>query len=147
MPIADDLAGSIGGEFAFGPARQELSAGATLLALGLHKDAARHAQAAISLHEELPAAQRWTGGLHGARVDLATAHSLDRDLDAASEVLAPTLALAPEQRTERVTARMRALRRHLSVGGLQASPRASGLAEQIEEFTATATSWPAQPGR
>jgi hypothetical protein len=135
----DDLADGLGGEFVFGRERQELSAGAALLALDQHADAARHAEAAVGLFDQMLAEQRWTSGLHGARIDLATAHTLALDLDAATDALAATMALGPEHRTERVMVRMRALRQHVSAARYRGSLHASRFADEIEEFLLTGT--------
>jgi hypothetical protein len=145
-PQTGDLAAVVGGEFVFGRARQELSAGATLLALGEGPQAALHAQAAIDVYETLPPDHRWTGGLHGARVDLATAQLLASDLDAVQEVLAPTLALAAEHRTERVVARVRALRHKIAAKRFRESAKASSLAEELEAFANGHTLRVALPG-
>jgi hypothetical protein len=145
-PAPGDLATVVGGEFVFGRARQELSAGATMLAVGNGPQAAQHAQAAIDVYEALPADHRWTGGLHGARVDLAAAHLLASDLDAVQEVLAPTLALTAEHRTERVAARIRALRHNLGTGRFRSSVKASHLAEELEAFAGGLNPRSALPG-
>jgi hypothetical protein len=134
---ADDLAGSIGGEFVFGPARQELSAGATFLALDEPVRAANHAAAALGFYESGPSEQRAIGGVHGARVDLAIARALGGDVDGVLDAVGPTLRLAAEHRTSRLNARLHRLRGHLASPRLRGSLRAGQLADDVEGFLAT----------
>jgi hypothetical protein len=134
---ADPFADGIGGEFAFGPARHALCLGATHLALSDPTAAARHTQAALDLYESGPAEQRAIGGVHGARVELATARAMAIDLDAVLDAVTPTLDLVPEQRTHRLATRLHGLRRQLAANRYQGSPQAAELTDAIETFLAT----------
>jgi hypothetical protein len=142
----DCLADDIGGEFAFGPARQEMSAGSTMLALGEGADAAVHAQATLDLFDAMPPEQHRAASIHGARVDLSIARVMASDLDAVADVLAPTLALAPERCTERITARLRTLSGHLAGTRFRGSPHAGHLITEIEELLEQATTQRSLPG-
>jgi hypothetical protein len=134
---ADEFADGIGGEFVFGPARQALCLGATFLALGQPVQAADRARVALASYEAGPSEERAVGGIHGARVDLAIAHTLGADLDAVLDAVAPTLELAAEHRTNRLNARLHQLRGHLAVPRFGGSLQAGRLASGIEEFMAT----------
>lgn len=134
--LTGGLAEGCGGEFTFGRTRQELSAGATWLAMGDGATAAVHARRAMDLYAELLADERSIGGAHGARLDLVIAQVMGRDVDAARETLAPTRALAPEQVTRRLLVRLGVLRRQVGTARFRGSVQATALAEDVEEFIA-----------
>jgi hypothetical protein len=138
----DPFAGGIGGEFAFGAARHSLSLGATHLALGDPVSAADHTQSALELYNSGPGEQRAVGGIHGARVDLATARAMGQDLDGVLDAVTPTLDLEPEHRTLRLASRLFRLRGQLNTSLYQGSVQAARLSEAIEGFLATASTSP-----
>jgi len=137
-PGPDPFADEIGGEFAFGLARQSLCLGATFLALDDPAGSARHTRAALDLYESGPPEQRAVGGVHGARVELATAQAMATDLDAVTDAVALTLELGPEQRTLRLAARLHVLRRQLAAPRYHRALQAGVLTDAIETFLATA---------
>lgn len=106
----DALNEHIGGVFAWGPERQELSAGNALLKLGrLHPDrrivaeAAQHSRRALELFGSAP---RSSTIATSAQVDLATALLMAEELDGASQALEPIFTLPGDRRTGRVLARL-----------------------------------------
>ncbi|MEU8240170.1 XRE family transcriptional regulator [Actinoplanes missouriensis] len=75
------------------------------------------------------------GDQAGAHADLAIARVARRDVEGASEALAPVLDLAPEQRINGIVHFAQRVHQALTRAGLAAD--AQGLIEQIEDFTTT----------
>jgi phage gp46-like protein len=134
----DSLHESIGGVFAWGPDRQELSAGNALLELGqLHSDpriigkAARYSGRALQLFQSAP---RSSTIETSARVDLATALLLAGELDGARESLEPIFVLPGDRRTSRFLARLEQVCAQLDNPRFDGSPRTRELRADLREY-------------
>jgi hypothetical protein len=70
-----------------------------------------------------------------AHIDLATALLRVGRLDAAAAAFGPVLSIPPDQRINRFPPRLTRVRTELARNPYQGSPQATGLDEQIEDFT------------
>jgi transcriptional regulator with XRE-family HTH domain len=126
-----------GGEFAFSPARQAFCAVASHVQIGDVEQAVRQAETAIALYSAAPVEGRWYRAEYGARIDLATARLMQRELDGTEEALSIVFDLPPDRRTARITRRLHQLSERLDEQPYRAASRARLLGERIEHFAAT----------
>ena len=70
-----------------------------------------------------------------AHIDLATALLRAGRLDAAAAALGPVLSIPPNQRINLLQPRLNRVRSELARNPYQGAPQATGLDEQIEDFT------------
>lgn len=129
---ADDLHDGIGGEFGWGPARQERCAASALLRIGDPGRAAARAAEAIRLHPGDP-----TGSLVDmtARADLAAAELVRGRLDAAEDALDNVWTLPAQHRRYGLVGRLEDVVAALAAPRYAKAPRAAALAERIKAFT------------
>jgi hypothetical protein len=140
---SDELHDVIGGQFAWGPARQEMSASSTLLAIGDAVGAAGRAREAIRLQAEDQAGGRVSVL---ARADLAYAELSRGRADAAEAALAPVWDLEPGQRRFGLVERLASISSALGGSRFGGSKPMAGLAERIAEFTADTAPKALPPG-
>lgn len=139
----DELHDVIGGQFAWGPARQAMSAASALLTIGDPFRAAVQAREAIRLQLQDQACQSVSVL---ARADLAYAELVQDHPDAAEATLAPVWELEPAQR------RFGLVERLGNISGVLAGPRfarskaIAALADRIAVFTADAAPKALPPG-
>ncbi|NYI05551.1 XRE family transcriptional regulator [Allostreptomyces psammosilenae] len=125
-----------GGVFEFPEAKQWAYAGTTLLTIGgAHLGAAIDASTrAVELYRTAPDADRSSGDLLAAHVDLAGAHLAVGDLDA-TRVMAEVVLGAPvERRTASILRRMHGLAESLSPPARSGSPVARTVRSEILDF-------------
>ncbi|MEV7926009.1 DNA-binding protein [Kitasatospora sp. NPDC088779] len=134
----DDLHDEVAGEFLHGPARLARSHGSTFLRLRDGAGAEQHTRYVLELQAELPDAQRIPRIEAEARVDLAAALILGRELDEAAEVLKPIAALAPDRRAAGLVDRVVHVGRLLTTEPVGNSPLAGAIRESLEEYTRVA---------
>ncbi len=125
-----------GGEFAFSPARQAFCAVASYVEIGDAAPAVRQAETAIKLYSAAPVDGRWYRAEFGARVDLATARLMQRELDGTQEALSTVLALPQGWRTARLSRRLRLLDHRLATEPGRSASAARDLRERIAHFSA-----------
>lgn len=138
-PGDDEIHDLTGGMFTSTPAKQAYMAAMTYTNLQQSQGTITEAARAIDLWSNGPAEECAGSALAVARIDVVTAHLLQRDLDAAQEALLPVLAVPVEQRTTIVVKRLDSLERPLTTGPAGASATARDMAAQIEDFRATIT--------
>jgi transcriptional regulator with XRE-family HTH domain len=139
----DELHDEIGGQFAWGPARQAMSAASALLTIGDARGAARCARDAIRLQPQDQAARR-VGVL--ARADLAYAELVGRQVDAAEATLAPIWGLEPEQRRFALIERLGSIANLLAKPPFARDRPLAAIVERIAVFTADAAPKTLPPG-
>lgn len=139
----DELHDVIGGQFAWGPARQAMSAASALLTIGDAGQAALRAREAIRLQPQDQAGQ--SVGLL-ARADLAYAELAQDHADAAEATLAPIWGLEPAQRRFGLVERLGNISDILARPRFVRSKPAAALAERIAVFTADAAPKALPPG-
>ncbi|MFJ2087544.1 hypothetical protein ACIOBK_33805 [Micromonospora chokoriensis] len=132
----DEMCDRTGGEFGFSLARTSFSAGAAYLAMGDGTRAAHAAEAALSLYESEPAADRWYGGEYGARADLVAALVMAGDLEAAESRFEHLIGLPVPQRSERIVRRVNRLVRTLDKRSYAESPSARRMVGMLRAFAA-----------
>jgi hypothetical protein len=132
---ADLLLDGTGGELGFSRARAQLCAASAYVTLREGQAAETAATVALELFEAVPADERWTAGMIGARIDLGAARTLRGDLAGAEDALTPVFGLAPERRTSALTGRLDRLSRILASRPYR-GVEASRICGQIDEFTA-----------
>jgi hypothetical protein len=131
----DDLL-QLGGEFGFSRASQHYLAGSTLLEI---TGAEGEATSELERATELYATGQEEGEDHSyqmrmlAHIELALARVRAGDLDGARPALGPVLVLPPAKRIDPLPQRLEALRTELA--RFYGSPQASGLDQEIEEFS------------
>jgi hypothetical protein len=132
----DSLCEETGGEFAFGRGRAEACAAAAWLDLGQGRQAKEAAQRALSDLTALPSGRQPLSQVTGARIDLATACLILRELDEAEATLCYVLATPSSLSNISLSGRLERARKHL------ASPRWSGdpAAHRLSDALGT---WPA----
>jgi tetratricopeptide (TPR) repeat protein len=135
----DDLHDGIGGEFAFGPARQARCQGSAYLQLGDTAAAIRDTGDALRLYEAT--GQRNLKVVPQAHASLAAAYLMQGNLDAAAAQLRDALAVPAEFRLRGLLGRLAVAGQLLSRPAYQRAPRARALREELAEFAAT----PARP--
>lgn len=123
-------------QFRWGPSRNAACIGSALVQIGDGHAAADRIARALAL---LPTDQH--GGLLAERAycDLANAELLRKDLDAASQALAPVWQLPAPNRSEGVTGRLIKAERILVSKSWRRDRRAADIREQIVLFNAQAS--------
>ena len=128
---------AMGGEFAISLATHLRDVGAALTGIeGADREAIDELERAVAAYEAGPGPgeQHGFAGKPLASIDLATIHLRSGALDAASATLAPVLTLAPAQRINALTTRLRLVRAELHRPIFARSVQAQELDGQIEEF-------------
>ncbi len=131
---ADSLSREIGGEFAFGRARAEACAAAAWLDLGHGREAFEAAQAALNALTSVPPPRRPLSQVTGARIDMATACLLNRDLDGGVETIQSVLAQPTSLRNASLAGRLARLRSALLSPAWAKNAQARQLADEIGEW-------------
>ena len=130
---ADELQTEIGGQLAFGGAKQAYLAGSTLTQLpGSDTPAVGELGSAIGMFETGPAEERSYGCEAIARINLALIRIRNGDLD--TDDLRPVFGLPADKRIDALRQRLAIIRTELAKPQYQGSARANGLDEQIENF-------------
>ncbi len=132
----DPLSEETGGEFAFGTARADACAAAAWLDLGRGPEASVAAQSALAGLAAMPASRVSVSQLNGARIDLATACVLNRDLDCAEEALRPVLAPTSDVRNVSLSGRLARTRAALLSPSWASDTRARHIAGEIGAWLA-----------
>ncbi|MGQ0779208.1 MAG: hypothetical protein ACT4NY_33135 [Pseudonocardiales bacterium] len=138
-PGDDEIHDLTGGMFTSTPAKQAYMATMTYTNLQKPQGTITEAARTIDLWSNGPADECAGSALAVTRIDVVTAHLLQRDLDAAQQALLPVLAVPVEQRTIIVVKRLDSLERPLTTGPAGASVTARDMAAQIENFRANIT--------
>ncbi|MFD8378947.1 XRE family transcriptional regulator [Streptomyces sp. NPDC059679] len=123
------------GVFTFPEAKQWTYAGTTLLALGgRHVGRAIEASSrAIVLYESAPQEDQSSGDIQAARLDLATAHLANGDIDGLRDKLITVLEMEPGRRTASISKRLLAVSARLSEPVYAGSPMVLDLRENVRE--------------
>jgi hypothetical protein len=130
----DSLTIDTGGEFTFGRARADACAAAAWLDLGQGPEAFQAASSALATLNSLPPTRRPLSQINGARIDMATACMLSRDLDGGAEALEPLLAQPAELRNVSLTGRLSRTRAVLLSPAWAKNTQARQLADTIGEW-------------
>lgn len=132
--VTDVLHDEVGGVFGFNEPKSQYYAGATFIHLGQAQPALDATARAIELYANGPQEQRSYGAESLARVDSATAHLINGDLDGAAESVRPVLELAEDKRIAQLEERLTGLRTRIAGPAFRAAIEARRLDERIEEF-------------
>jgi hypothetical protein len=127
----DLMSDEIGGEFAFGIPRAAACVAAAWLDAGQGRDAADSAHRALAALTALPVSRQPVSQVTGARIDLATAHMMCGELDAATEIVTESVSTATMLRNASLTGRLSRAQAVLNSGKAHASPAAVQLFETI----------------
>jgi hypothetical protein len=133
---SDSLCEGTGGEFAFGRARAEACAAAAWLDLGRGQEAKEAAQRALSDLAVLPPGRQPVSQVTGARIDLATACLMQRELDEAEEALGCVFAIPSSLRNVSLSGRLARTRRSLVSPYWSGDPAARYLDNALGEWLA-----------
>ena len=133
---SDSLCEGTGGEFAFGRARAEACAAAAWLDLGRGQEAKEAAQRALSDLTVLPPGRQPVSQVTGARIDLATACLMQRELDEAEEALGCVFAIPSSLRNVSLSGRLARTRRSLVSPYWSGDPAARHLDDALGEWLA-----------
>ena len=125
-----------GGEFAFGRARAEACAAAAWLDLGRGQEAKEAAQRALSDLTALPSGRQPVSQVTGARIDLATACLMQRELDEAEDALGCVFAIPSSLRNVSLSGRLARTRRSLASPYWSGDPAARHLNDALGEWLA-----------
>lgn len=141
MESADDAVSALpfGGILSFPRTKALYYAGTALTHLGDYDAAERYAAAAIAAWENGPPNERSYGDEALARVDVAVSRIACSDVDGASEILAPVLALDPNRRIRQVADGLDRVRAGLNSAKYQRSMSARALQEQVAAFRSIAS--------
>ena len=127
-----DLMGDeVGGEFAFGMPRAAACVAAAWLDVSRGREAAESAQRALAELTALPLSRQPISQVTGARIDLATAHVMCGELDAAAEIITDSVSTASMLRNASLAGRLTRVRAALNAGKMHASPAAQQLSETV----------------
>lgn len=136
--VRDDvLDTSLGGIFSFSRPKEQHYAGAAWLAIGDGARARQSAQAAITGYQQGPAEERARDNESIGQINIALAHVLEDDLDAASERLTAALTLPTDVRIANFYVSLRRLGEQVSVPRFQNAVPAGAMRERIEHALAT----------
>jgi len=130
----DVLHDGIGGEFGFGPAKRAYLSAAANLHLERPSAVIHDAREAIALYQTGPAEDRAYGNESLARADLARAHLMHDELDAACAVLGGVLSLPAEKRIDAVDQRLTAIGTVLRSGRYRNAAESVRVVERIESL-------------
>jgi hypothetical protein len=130
-----DLMGDeLGGEFAFAIPRAAACVAAAWLDVGQGQEAADSAQRALAELTALPLSRQPLSQVTGARIDLATAHVICGEPDAAAEIITESVSTASMLRNASLAGRLTRARAALTPGRVHASPAAQQLAETVGDL-------------
>lgn len=132
----DSLCEEIGGEFAFGRGRAEACAAAAWLDLGRGREAKAAARNALNSLTALPASRQPLSQVTGARIDLATACLILRELDEAEATLGHVFAIPSSLRNVSLSGRLGRARQYLASPGWTRDPAARQLSGALGEWLA-----------
>lgn len=127
------------GVFTFPAAKQAVYAGTTLLALGDRAHAARavtESSQALALYESAALAERSSGDMLAARLDLASAHLLQDQLDGTQEHLNVVLAAPQVRRTASIVKRASGIGHRIAESRYANSPQGRQICGEITAFCA-----------
>jgi len=133
---SDSLSEEIGGEFAFGRGRAEACAAAAWLDLGRGREAKAAARNALNGLTALPASRQPLSQVTGARIDLATACLILRELDEAEATLGHVFAIPSSLRNVSLSGRLSRARQYLASPGWTRDPAARQLSGALGEWLA-----------
>jgi hypothetical protein len=132
----DVLSEQIGGEFAFSRARAEACAAAAWLDLGQGREAKDAAGRALDDLMALPLGRQPVSQVTGARIDLATACLILRELDEAEAALGHVLAVTSSLRNVSLSGRLERTRKHLASPSWSGDPAARHLRDALGDWPA-----------
>ncbi len=133
---AESATTELPGIFTFPEAKQWTYAGTALLSLNnpSYVDRAIDASTrAIALYEGAPSLDQSSGDLLAGHLDLANAHLVRGDGDAAQESLTVVLTASPDRYTSSIARRLNALSNRLALPTYSSSPQLSGLRENVRD--------------
>ncbi|HEY9475685.1 MAG TPA: hypothetical protein VIS06_17770, partial [Mycobacteriales bacterium] len=137
--VTPDALDEMGGILSFSVPKQHHYDAESYLGIGETAAAVAEAESCVSGYRTGPEEQHAYDNEASAWVNAATAHVLDRDLDAAREAVEPAFGIARELRNDPLNQRFRRLHRHLTEPAFANSAQATDLRDQIEDFLATST--------
>ena len=137
--VAPDMLDEIGGILSFSVPKQHFYSAESCLGIGDHPATVDEAGSCVTGYQSGRAEARAFDNEASTQVNAATAHVLDRDLDAAREAAQPAFGIAHELRIDALNQRFRRLHRHLTEPVFTNSAQAADLRDQIEDFLATST--------
>jgi tetratricopeptide (TPR) repeat protein len=135
----DELHDGLAGEFAFDDAKLRYYEALSLLHLEEPAQAGQAAATAVDLYQAVPVRARSYGCEALARVELAKAHLMKQDVDAAAETLSAVLELDPQRRISSLNQHLDTCRDLLDVRALGRSDTARRLGQQLAAFSAGST--------
>jgi len=127
------------GVFTFPAAKQAVYAGTTLLAFGDRDTAARAAREssqALALYGAAPPAQRSSGDMLAARLDLGCAHLMQNDLDGLTDQLRVVLTVPEVKRTASIVKRAAGIAASLKAPPFSGSAQSRQIRAEIASFCA-----------
>lgn len=127
------------GVFTFPAAKQAVYAGTTLLALGDHDSASRavrESSRALSLYEAVAPADRSSGDMLAARLDLASAYLTQDELDGTQDHLQVVLAVPQVRRTASIVKRAASIGDRIAGSHYASSPKGQQMRGEIIAFCA-----------
>ncbi|GLY69712.1 helix-turn-helix domain-containing protein [Amycolatopsis taiwanensis] len=136
------------GVFTFPSAKQAVYAGTTLLALGNRATAvraARESSYALRLYQAAPPADRSTGDMLAARLDLGRAYLIQDDLDGLAEQLRFVLVTPQVRRTASIVKRAAGIGENITCSRYAHSPQARQIRMEITSFCAPPPALPPAP--
>ena len=133
----DPLCEEIGGEFAFGRGRAEACAAAAWLDLGQGRQAKEAAQRALSDLTALPPGRQPLSQVTGARIDLATACLILRELDDAEATLRFVFEAPSSLGNVSLSGRLERARKHLASPCWSRDPAAHRLSDALGAWPAS----------
>jgi hypothetical protein len=132
----DALCDETGGEFAFGRGRAEACAAAAWLDLGHGREAKAAARSALNNLTALPAGRQPLSQVTGARIDLATACLITRELDEAAATLGHVFAIPSSLGNVSLSGRLERVQKHLASSCWSGDPAARQLSGVLGEWLA-----------
>jgi hypothetical protein len=135
----DILCDETGGEFAFGRGRAEACAAAAWLDLGRGREAKEAARRALDDLMAPPPCRQPLSQVTGARIDLATACLILRELDEAEATLGHVFAMPSSLRNVSLSGRLDRARKHLASPDWSGDPAARQLSGALGEWLAQQT--------
>ncbi|MEU6475317.1 DNA-binding protein [Streptomyces sp. NPDC047017] len=134
----DSLHDDVAGEFGFSMERLAMSSSSTALLIGDAAQAEQSARRALHLIEMRPTTARSAHVLGSASADLAMAHLLDGNVEAASEALTPLWDIPADQRVTGVLVRTGQIQHYLTRPVFRGSAVPTELRDRVEDFTRSA---------
>jgi hypothetical protein len=130
----DSLCEETGGEFAFGLGRAEACAAAAWLDLGQGREAKEAAQRALKDLAALPLGCQPVSQVTGARIDLAAACFILRELDEAQAALSHVFAIPSSLGNVSLSGRLERARKHLDSPRWSGDPAAQQLSDSMSHW-------------